>query len=147
MIMFDDETIQRDLQNAMRTKDMERVYVLRGLVAAIKNMKIDKQVQRLPDADLTAIVRKEINKRVEAIGFAEKAGRAETAEQNRRERLILEEYLPAQLGRDELEQKIKELSAELGTTQIGPLMAELRKRYAGQFDGKLASELIKSLSG
>jgi hypothetical protein len=147
MIMFDDETIQRDLQNAMRTKDMERVYVLRGLVAAIKNMKIDKQVQRLPDADLTAIVRKEINKRVEAIGFAKKAGRAETAEQNRRERLILEEYLPAQLGRDELEQKIKELSAGLGTTQIGPLMAELRKRYAGQFDGKLASELIKSLSG
>ena len=40
---------------------------------------------------------------------------------------------------------INGLAAELGTTQIGPLMAELRKRHAGQFDGKLASELIKKL--
>jgi uncharacterized protein YqeY len=44
-----------------------------------------------------------------------------------------------------LEAVINGLAAELGTTQIGPLMAELRKRHAGQFDGKLASELIKKL--
>jgi uncharacterized protein YqeY len=38
------------------------------------------------------------------------------------------------------------LATELGTTQIGPLMAKLRERHAGTFDGKLASELIKKLA-
>ena len=41
---------------------------------------------------------------------------------------------------------IKQIAGELGTTQIGPVMAKLRERHAGQFDGKLASELIRKLS-
>jgi uncharacterized protein YqeY len=44
-----------------------------------------------------------------------------------------------------LQAVIKEISTELGTTQIGPMMAKLRERHAGQFDGKLASELIRKL--
>ena len=44
-----------------------------------------------------------------------------------------------------LEAAIRAIAADLGGNQIGPIMAELRKRHAGQFDGKLASELIKKL--
>jgi hypothetical protein len=144
--MASEAQLQQDLQAAMRAREMQKVYVLRGLVAAIKNLKVEKLAHELPDADISSLVRKEINKRVEAIGYAEKAGRAEIVEQNRAEKAILESYLPAQLGSAELEATIKSLAGELGTTQIGPLMAELRKRHAGQFDGKLASELIKKLA-
>ena len=66
--------------------------------------------------------------------------------QGEAESAILEAYLPAQLGPAELEAAVRAIAAELGTTQIGPVMAELRKRHAGQFDGKLASELIKKLA-
>jgi uncharacterized protein YqeY len=143
--MLTEVQLQNDLQAAMRARDMARVYVLRGVVAAIKNLKVEKQVAELPEAELSGLIRKEINKRAEAISYAEKGARPELVEQNRAEIALLESYLPQQLSAAELESAIASISAELGTTQIGPLMAELRKRYPGQYDGKLASELIKKL--
>ena len=91
-------------------------------------------------------MRKELNKRVEIVGFARQAGRAETVAQAEAERAMLEAYLPAQLDAAALEAAVKAIAAELGTTQIGPVMAELRKRHAGQFDGKLASARSSSAS-
>ena len=137
--------LQRELQGAMRARDRTRIDVLRGLIAAIKNAKVERQVAELPEAEIVGLVRKELNKRTEIIGFAEKAGRAETVAQAEAERAILEAYLPQQLDAAALESTVKSIAGELGTTQIGPVMAELRKRHAGQFDGKLASEIIRKL--
>ncbi|MDX2171180.1 MAG: GatB/YqeY domain-containing protein [Deltaproteobacteria bacterium] len=137
--------LQRDLQDAMRARDRVRIDVLRGLITAVKNTKVDKQVPELPEAEIVALVRKEANKRVEIIDFARQANRAETVAQAETEKAILDAYLPAQMDAAQLEAAIRAIAAELGGTQIGPLMAELRKRHAGQFDGKLASELIKKL--
>jgi len=144
--MLTEAKIEEDLKSAMRARDMPRVYVLRGIVAAVKNLKVEKQVREIAEADLVAIVRKEVSKRIEAASYGEKGGRAEVVAQNRAEQEILEAYLPRQLSATELEELIKGLSAELGTTQIGPLMAALRQRHGGQFDGKLASELIRKLT-
>jgi uncharacterized protein YqeY len=140
-----EQDLQRDLKEAMKARDMNRVYVLRGLLAAIKNVKVDKRVAELPEADLTALVRKELNKRLEAIGYAEKAGRGETVAQNEAEKDVLEAYLPPQMDEGELEKVVRALADELGTTQIGPLMAALRERHAGRFDGRLASQVIRKL--
>jgi uncharacterized protein YqeY len=138
--------LQGDLQAAMKARAMEKVYILRGLITAIKNLKVEKQVSEIPEVDIAALVRKEINKRTEAAEFARKAGRQELVEQNESEKAVLEAYLPQQLSPGALDEVIKALAAELGTTQIGPLMAKLRERHAGQFDGKLASELIRKLA-
>ncbi len=143
--MATEAQLQSDLQTAMKARATEKVYVLRGLIAAIKNLKVEKQVASLAEADIAALVRKEINKRTEAAEFARKAKRDDLVQTNESEKALLEVYLPAQLGAAALETIIKDLAAELGTTQIGPLMAKLRERYAGQFDGKLASELIRKL--
>ena len=145
--MPDETQLQADLQTAMRARDMPKDYVLRGLVAAIKNLKVEKQVKELPEAEITALVKKEVSKRSEALSFAEKGGRTELIEQNRAEIALLETYLPQQLDAAQLEAAIKTISSELGSTQIGPLMAELKKRYSGQYDGRLASELVKKLAG
>lgn len=144
--MATEAQLQADLQAAMKARAMEKVYILRGLIAAIKNLKVEKQIGEVPEVDIAALVRKEINKRNEAAEFARKAGRQELIEQNESERVVLEAYLPQQLSPSALEAAIKALAAELGTTQIGPLMASLRERHAGQFDGKLASELIRKLA-
>ncbi len=144
--MATEAQLQSDLQAAMKARAMEKVYILRGLITAIKNLKVEKQIAELPEAEIAAVVRKEINKRSEATEFARKAGRNELVEQNEREKSLLEVYLPQQLGADALTDIIKGLVSELGTTQIGPLMTKLRERYAGQFDGKLASELIRKLA-
>jgi uncharacterized protein YqeY len=145
-VALDESSLQRDLQDAMRARDRQRIDVLRGLIAAMKNLKVERQSD-LAEADIVALVRKELNKRVEIIGYAQQAGRAETVAQSEAEKAILEAYLPAQLDAAALESVINGISSELGSTQIGPVMTELRKRHAGQFDGKLASEIIKKLAG
>ncbi len=143
--MVTEADLQRDLQAAMKARAMDKVYVLRGLLAAIKNLKVEKRTATVPDAEIGALVRKEINKRSEAAQFARQANRPELVRENEAEITLLQAYLPQQLDTDALEAVIKALAGELGTTQIGPIMAKLRERYAGQFDGKLASELIRKL--
>jgi uncharacterized protein YqeY len=144
--MATEQQLQADLQHAMKARDMPRVYVLRGLIAAIKNLKVDKQIPSLPEAEIAGLVRKEISKRTEAAEFARKGNRPDLVASNESERAILEIYLPQQLSAETLARIIEELAAELGTKEIGPLMARLRERYAGQYDGKLASELIRKLA-
>ncbi|MBX3027574.1 GatB/YqeY domain-containing protein [bacterium] len=144
--MADEARLQRDLQDAMRARDRLRIDVLRGVIAAVKNAKVDKQVPELPEAEIVAVLRKELNKRSEIAEFARQAGRDETVAQAEAERAILDAYLPAQMDAAALEAAIRAIAGELGGVQIGPIMAELRKRHAGQFDGKLASELVKKLA-
>lgn len=143
--MADEAQLQADLKSAMKARDMDTVYVLRGLIAVIKNLKVEKQISTVPEADIAALVRKEINKRVEAATYARQANRPELVEKNEHEKGLLERYLPQQLSPDTLQKVIGEIASELGTTQIGPIMAKLRERHAGQFDGRLASELIRKL--
>jgi len=116
------------------------------VISAIKNLKVEKMIAAVPEADIVVLVRREINKRAEAAEFARQASRADLVQKNESEKAILEAYLPQQLGAQELAAIITALAAELGSTQIGPLMAKLRERYAGTYDGKLASELIKKLA-
>src|SRR5437868_1132586 len=139
--MATEAQLHDDLKAAMKARDMETVYVLRGLLTAIKMLKVDKMVPELPDSEIAGLVRKEINKRTEAAEFARKASREDQEQSNRREQAILEKYMPKQLDTATLEQTIRGLSVELGTTQIGPLMAKLKERFPGQYDGKLASEI------
>lgn len=144
--MATEAELQRDLQTAMKARAMDTVYVLRGLITAIKNLKVEKQTPTLSEQDIAILVRREINKRVEAAEFARKGNRPDLVESNESERRLLERYLPRQLSAEALQAVIKEIAAELGTTQIGPIMAKLRERHAGEFDGKQASELIRQLA-
>ncbi len=143
--MATEAEIQRHLTAAMKARAQDELNVLRGLVTVIKNLKVEKMVQELDEADITQLVRKESNKRTEAIHFARQGGRDEILQENERQKAILDRYLPAQMSPEQLEQTIAALAAELGSTAIGPLMAKLRERHAGQFDGQLASQLIRKL--
>lgn len=144
--MATEAQIQQELQAAMKARAMDAVYILRGLLAAIKNQKVEKQTASLAEADIATLVRKEISKRTEAAEFARQANRPELVEKNDSEKAFLEKYLPPQMSPQALQEAITGIAAELGTTQIGPVMAKLRERHAGQFDGKLASELIRTLT-
>lgn len=141
-----EEQLQAELRAAMKNRDTSRTLVLRDVLTAIKNLKVEKMVPSLPEADVVRLLRKEANKRAEAVEFARQANRPDLVEKNEREKEILESYLPHQLSPTELEEAIRALAAEVGGYQIGPVMQKLRERYAGRFDGKLASELVKKLA-
>jgi len=144
--MVSEARLQEDLRSAMKAREQEKVLVLRGLITAIKNQKVDKMVQELPEADVVALVRKEVSKRNEAIEFAIKGNRPEMIAANEAEKRLLEVYLPQLMDEAALTAIIQKIAAEIGGTQIGPIMAKLRERHAGQFDGKMASEIVKKLN-
>jgi hypothetical protein len=141
-----EESLQSDLRDAMRARDQRRIDILRGIIAVAKNLKVERRVQSLDESDLVAIVRKEAKKRADIIEFAVKGNRPEIAADAEAEKSVLESFLPQQLGAAELAAVVRDLAAELGTSEIGPLMAALRERYAGRFDGKEASAAVRSLT-
>lgn len=142
-----EQQLADDLAEAMKAREAQRVLVLRGVVAAAKNLKVERRGAALAESDLVQLVRKELKQREEAESFAAKAGRDDLVAQNKAERAILERYVPAMLEPDRLETIIRELVAG-GATNLGAVMAALRERHAGQYDGKLASEIARRhLSG
>jgi hypothetical protein len=143
--MATETQLQADLQSAMKARATDKLMILRDVMTAVKLLKVEKMVPTLPEADVTAIIRKEVSKRVEAADFARRANRDDLIQKNETEKALLEAYLPQQMSAEQLESIIGALATELGGNQIGPIMAKLRERHAGQFDGKLASELIRKL--
>jgi len=138
-----EQRLAEDLTRAMKAREMPRVYVLRGLLTAVKNLKVEKRGAVLAEAELVQLVRREIRKREEAEEFATKAGRSELVEQNRSERAMLESYVPAQLDPGELESLIRKIAARPDARSLGAIMAALREDFAGRFDGRRASEIAR----
>jgi len=138
-----EQQLADELAQAMKARDMPRVYVLRGLVAAAKNLKVERRGAALAEADLVQIVRREIRKREEAEEFAVKAKRDDLVAQNRSERAMLEAYAPAALDLAELERVIRDIVAAPDARNIGAVMSALRGRFAGRFDGRQASDIAR----
>lgn len=135
--------LRQDLQDAMKSRAMETVYVLRGLLAVVANRRIEIGGE-LPAAEIVNLVVRESKKREEAEEFARKAGREDLVTQNAAERAVLARYLPTMLAPEELTALVTAWIAE-GATTMGPLMARLKEQYAGQYDGKVASEIVRKL--
>ena len=128
----------------MKARDTVTVSVLRGVLAVVANQKIERGGADLSEAEILVIVQREAKKRDEAEEFARRAGRAELVEQNASERAVLARYQPKPLDDAELTNLLRSWVAE-GTTAMGALMARLKEGYAGQYDGKRASELVREI--
>ena len=81
------------VKEAMRAKASERLTTLRFLLAAVKQKEVDER-RDLNDAEITAIIEKQVKQRRESIAAFEQAGRTETAEQEKAELAVLQEFLP-----------------------------------------------------
>ena len=136
--------LRQEMQDAMKSRAMRDVYVLRGLLAAMANRRIETGAAELPASEILTLVQREAKMREEAEEFARQAGRMDLVAQNASERAILSRYLPAMLDADALATLVAGWIAE-GITTLGALMARLKERYPGQYDGKRASELVRGL--
>jgi len=143
MSALTEQQLAEDLTRAMKARDMPRVYVLRGLLTAVKNLKVEKRGGPLTEAELAQLVQRDIRKREEAEAFAVKGARPDLVEQNRAERTLLEAYVPARLDPGELERAIREIALRPGARSMGAIMGVLRERFAGRFDGRQASDIAR----
>jgi len=131
----------------MRSKDNTRRDVVRMSLNALKQVEIDTQ-QKLSAEEAVSVLQKEARKRRESIDEMEKAGRAELAAQERMELDILEEFLPRQLSREQVETLAREAIAQTGAKapgDMGKVMGALMPRVKGMADGKLVNQIVREL--
>lgn len=142
--MLSEAQLRQDLQTSMRARDALTTSVLRGILAVVGNLKIEKGVSELPSGDIATVVLRETKKREEAEEYARQAGRDDLVAQNTAERAVLERYRPRPLDDAELTNLIRSWVAE-GMNSLGPIMARLKEHYPGQYDGKRAAEIAKHI--
>ncbi|VAX08386.1 Transamidase GatB domain protein [hydrothermal vent metagenome] len=142
--------ITDDVKTAMRSKDKDRLGVLRLITAAIKQIEVDQRIT-LDDDQVIAVLEKMLKQRKDSIEQFSKAGRDELVAQEASEIVIIQEYLPEQLSEDELKSLIDEAISATGAASMkdmGKVMGMLKPKLAGRADMGLVSKIIKNqLSG
>ena len=142
------DQLQAEIKTAMLAKNAERLGTLRLLKSAIGYAQIEKKNESLSDAEIVAIVQKEVKKRRDSVEQYTTGGRPELAAVETSEIAILETFLPKQLALEELEQLVRATIQELGATSkkdMGPVMKAVQAKVAGRAEGKTISGLVGKL--
>jgi uncharacterized protein len=137
--------IEEEIKEAMKARDAERRDALRLIVNALKNS--EKELQRpLSEDEELQVLQRERKRRVEAAEAFRGGGREAQAESEERELAILEEFIPAPLSEDEIEDIVDDAIAEVGATSmadLGRVMADVMPQIAGRADGSVVSQLVR----
>ncbi|MBA3335870.1 MAG: GatB/YqeY domain-containing protein [Pyrinomonadaceae bacterium] len=141
------DKIVSDLTTAMKAKDANRTSVLRMVKANLMNKQIDKGSD-LTDEEIIKALQTLVKQRRDSIEQYEKAGRAELAEKEKTELMVIEDYLPQSASKEEIEKAIEDVISETGASSIkemGTVMKAAQAKLAGKSaDGKLLSETVKA---
>ena len=140
------QQITDDMKAAMRAKDAARLSAIRLLLSAMKQREVDERIE-LSDADVVAIIEKMNKQRRDSISQYEAAGRQELADVEKFEMDVLANYMPQQLGEDEIVVAVAEAIASVGAAgpqDMGKVMGVLKAKLAGQADMSRVSALIKA---
>jgi uncharacterized protein YqeY len=144
------EKITEDMKTAMRAKDSERLGTIRLLLAALRQKEVDERVV-LDDAAVIAIVDKLIKQRKDSLEAFQKAERKDLADKEAAELAVLQAYLPARLGADEVAAAVKAIVAELGASgpgDMGKVMGAAKAKLAGKADmGQVSAAVKAALAG
>lgn len=144
------EKIDQDIKAAMLGGNKDKVSVLRSLKGAILNEEVAKGIRDtgLPDDEVQRILQKEAKKRQESADLYVQGGNQEKADAELAEKKIIEEYLPAQLGEEDIAKLVDEVVAENGGTEItketmGATIAAVKAKSAGTADGAIVARLVR----
>ena len=140
------DRITEDMKDAMRAKDSARLLTIRGLLAALKQREVDERIA-LDDAAVVAIVDKLVKQRKDSIQQFAAGGRQDLVDKEAAELKVLEGYLPARLGADEIAAGVAAIVAETGAKgpgDMGKVMAAAKARFAGSADMSQVSAAVKA---
>jgi len=146
------ERIQSDMRDAMRARDELRTAVLRMLLSKLKDAQIQKGGAREPltDEEALPVLASYAKQRREAAESFEKAGRADLAEREGRERDIVLSYLPQQLDDDAIRGALREIIAKTSAASakdIGKVMGLAMQQLKGKADGTRVQALAREMLG
>lgn len=143
------EQVEKDLKTALLAGDKQTVSVLRGLKGSILNVEIEKgaREQGLPNDQVMAVLTKESKKRQESAEMYKQGGSPDRATAELEEKAIIDQYLPQQMGDDELGKIIDEAIAKTGASgpqAMGQVIGAVKQQTAGTADGGRIAALVKA---
>jgi uncharacterized protein YqeY len=137
--------ITDDMKAAMRAKEAGKLATIRLILADIKRKELDEQIE-LNDTQVLAVVEKMIKQRKDSITQFEAGGRADLADIEKAELVVLAGYMPAGLSDDEVAAEVSAAvtaSGAAGPQDMGKVMAILKPKLAGRADMTAVSGLVK----
>ena len=144
------DTINTDITAAMKSKDAPRLSALRMLKAAIMNKGVEKG-RDLDDAEVLQVVSSLVKQRRDSVDQFSKAGRADLADKETAEIVILERYLPPAASPEEVEAAVAAAVAETGASSpkdMGKVMKAVMPKLAGKnADGRAINEAVRRKLG
>lgn len=141
------ESILNNIKLAMKNRDQVRLDTLRFLQSAIKNREIELRPDPISEDDIMGVVKKLAKQRKESIEQYQNGGRQDLADKEAVELVILEEFLPKALSREQTEALVIEVVTELQATSIkdmGHVIKSVIAKSQGAADNKLVSELVRA---
>jgi len=133
--------LQSEMNAARKAQDKAAVLLLGTTISEVKNREIELK-RDLTDDDTLDVIRRGIKKRRESIDLYDKAGRAELADKERAEVTMLERYLPAQIGSDEIRTAVRAAIAA-GATNVGAVMGKVMPQLKGRADGSAINAIAR----
>ena len=142
------EKINSDIKSAMREKNQGALRALRSVKSAILIAETDGSGRDVDDTAVIKIIQKLTKQRKDSLSLYEEQNRPDLALKEEEELAVLEQFLPKEMGEDELRIFLKNLVADLNATgmqDMGRVMGEAQKRLAGRADGKAISAVVRDL--
>ena len=142
------------LKASMKAKETRTLATVRLILAALKDRDIAARgkgnLEGIDEDGILAMLQSMIKQRRESIALYEKGGRLDLARQESEEITVIEQFLPRQLGEDEMAEAVKTVIQEVEAKSLkdmGRTMAALKERYAGRMDFHKASARVKEQLG
>ncbi|MGG3469375.1 GatB/YqeY domain-containing protein [Neobacillus pocheonensis] len=140
------ERLNNDMKQAMKSKEKDKLSVIRMVKSSLQNEAIKLGVKELSeDVELTVLSR-EVKQRKDSLHEFDKAGRADLVEKLRTELSIVELYLPKQLSEEELSDIVAQTISEVGAkskADMGKVMSAIMPKVKGKADGSLVNKFVQ----
>ncbi|GHH97047.1 GatB/YqeY domain-containing protein [Neobacillus kokaensis] len=140
------ERLNNDMKQAMKSKEKDKLSVIRMVKASMQNEAIKLGVKELSDDQELTVLTRELKQRKDSLHEFDKAGREDLVEKLRTEISIVEVYMPKQLSEEEVSEIVKQTILEAGAkskADMGKVMAAIMPKVKGKADGSLVNKFVQ----
>jgi uncharacterized protein YqeY len=142
------DQISEQIKTAMKAKDQASLRALRGIKAALLNLKTAEGGKEVTEADEVTALVKMAKQRRDSLTIYKEQGREDLAVIEEEELAVIEKFLPAQMSEDEVAKEVEAIIAQTGAVgmkDMGKVMGMASGKLKGKADGKIIADIVKKL--
>ena len=142
------DQISEQIKTAMKAKDQASLRALRGIKAALLNLKTAEGGKEVTAVDEMSALVKMAKQRKDSLTIYKEQGREDLAIIEEEELAVIETFLPAQMSEEDVAKEIEAIMAQTGATtmkDMGKVMGMANGKLKGRADGKMIADLVKKL--